>query len=465
MFLPAVWVIHTLIPKRFLSARNVWLAAASLVFYAYGEPIYILLMLASVGVNYVLALLIAKSAEGERDKRRKTLTALAVILNIGTLAFFKYVPWLVTLVNGAAGLSLPVPDVTMPVGISFYTFQILSYVLDVSRKTTGAQKNFPNLLLYIAFFPLLNAGPIVTNDSLPQQIAAREVSVEKTALGVRRFLYGLAKKLLISNTAAVLADAAFAAASPSAALAWVGALSYTLQIYFDFSGYSDMALGLASGFGFELRENFNYPYFARTIRDFWKRWHISLSAWFQQYVYIPMGGNRCSKKRAAFNRYTVFFLSGLWHGANFTFILWGLWHGTLMMLEGALPVKKWEEKRALRPLLRLGTLLAVCLGFVVFRASDIGAAMRFIGAMFSFRGGAGDVTGLLSPYAVFMLCAGIVLAMPCLPKLREKARALGGGWERGLSAAEYVFTLCVLFPLCVMTLASSSFNPFIYYIF
>ena len=462
LFLPTVWVIHTLIPAKYLKARNFWLAVASIVFYAYGEPAYIILMLASVAVNYLFAVWIAKELKRGREKGKKAALIVAVTVNLAVLAFFKYVPWLTTLVNSALSIAIPVPNVSLPVGISFYTFQILSYVIDVSRGKTEVQRNFFNLLLYIAFFPQLIAGPIVTYDSIREQIDHRVVTVQGTALGVRRFLYGLSKKVLISNTAAVLADAAFGASSPSSALAWVGAFAYCLQIYFDFSGYSDMAIGLASIFGFRLNENFNYPYYALTIRDFWKRWHISLSSWFQEYVYIPLGGSKCSKARAAFNRYMIFFLSGLWHGANFTYIVWGLWHGTLMMIERALPVKKWEEKRALRPLLRIVTLLCVCFGFVVFRAPNITAAFSYFGAMFSFGGGIGDVTGYFNSYAILMLAAGIVFSAPLLPWMRKKAEA--AGFAKGFSAAEYVFTL-ILFPLCVMTLASSSFNPFIYYIF
>ncbi len=462
LFLPAVWILHALIPAKYLRARNVLLGIASILFYAYGEPIYILLMLGSVLINYAAAILIASAAKQGRAGRRKAFTVLAVIVNLGILGFFKYVPWLISLVNAHTPLSLPVPGFTMPIGISFYTFQILSYVLDVSKGTADAQKNFFNLLLYISFFPQLIAGPIVTYNEIREQLTCREVTAEKTARGIKRFLFGLSKKLLISNTAAVIADAAFGAPALTTSLAWAGVVGYCIQIYFDFSGYSDMAVGLASLFGFRIGENFNYPYSAVSIRDFWKRWHISLTSWFRTYVYFPLGGNRRGGARTVLNRYIVFFLTGFWHGANFTYILWGLWHGTLMMFERVTNLNRLEEKKPLRPLLRLYTLLSVAVGFVMFRAPSLTAGFSYLGAMFTSRPGTSGLGALLTPYAVAVMLLGIVLSMPLLPKIRERAAASGHAlaWDR----VEYV--LCApLFALCVMTLASSSFNPFIYYIF
>jgi len=462
LFLPAVWILHTLIPAKYLRARNVLLGIASILFYAYGEPIYILLMLGSVLVNYIAARLIASAAGKGKSRAKKTLTVITVAVNLGILGFFKYVPWFVSLVNAHTPLSLPVPGFTMPIGISFYTFQILSYVLDVAKGDSQAQKNYFNLLLYISFFPQLIAGPIVTYNAIRDQLTARTVTIEGTARGIRRFLFGLSKKLLVSNTAAVFADAAFASQSPSGALAWIGAVGYCIQIYFDFSGYSDMAVGLAELFGFRIGENFNYPYSAVSVRDFWKRWHISLTSWFRTYVYFPLGGNRKGDARTVLNRYIVFFLTGFWHGANFTYILWGLWHGTLMMFERVTNLSRLENKRAFRPLLRLYTLLCVAVGFVMFRAPDIASGFRYLGAMFLPHGGVSDLGALLTPYAVLVMLVGFVLSAPVLPKLRERAAATGHamGWDR------FEYVLCApLFALCVMTLASSSFNPFIYYIF
>ena len=462
LFLPAVWITHTLIPAKYLRARNILLGIASLLFYAYGEPIYILLMLGSVFFNYAAALLIASAAQKGRAGAKRVFTVLAVVVNLGILGFFKYVPWLVSLANAHTPLSLPVPGFTMPIGISFYTFQILSYVLDVSKGTADAQKNCFNLLLYISFFPQLIAGPIVTYNEIREQLTCRTVTVEGTARGIKRFLFGLSKKLLISNTAAVFADAAFGASDLTGALAWAGAVGYCIQIYFDFSGYSDMAVGLASLFGFRIGENFRYPYSAVSIRDFWKRWHISLTSWFRTYVYFPLGGNRKGDARTVLNRYIVFFLTGFWHGANFTYILWGLWHGTLMMFERVTNLGRLEEKKAFRPLLRLYTLLCVAVGFVMFRAPSLSAGFSYLGAMFAPRAGFSDLGTLLTPYAVAVMLVGVILSAPVLPKIRERAAASGHarGWDR------FEYVLCApLFALCVMTLASSSFNPFIYYIF
>ncbi len=462
VFLPAVWLLHALIPGKYTGARNVLLGIASLLFYAYGEPVYIFLMLGSVLVNYVFALGISSAAERGKPGVKKLLTVSAVAVNLCVLGFFKYVPWLYSLLNAHTALNLPVPGFTLPIGISFYTFQILSYVLDVSRGVTGAQRNWFRLLLYISFFPQLIAGPIVAYNDIREQLAERRVTREGTAAGVRRFVFGLSKKLLVSNTAAVLADAAFGAEDPSSALAWIGAFAYCIQIYFDFSGYSDMAVGLAALFGFRIGENFDYPYSAVSVRDFWKRWHISLTSWFRNYVYIPLGGNRKGGARTVLNRYLVFFLTGFWHGADFTYILWGLWHGTLMMFERVTRFERLTEKKALRPLTWLYTMLAVAVGFVMFRAEGVAEGFAFLGAMFRFRGGISDLGALLTPWALTVLCCGAILSFPVFTSFRK--RALDGGHAGGWLAFETA--LCLpLYLLCVMTLASSSFNPFIYYIF
>ena len=461
LFLPAVWLLYSLIPDRggrFLIFKNLILAAASTVFYAFGEPVYILIMLASVTFNYFLARLISKA-----ERSKGTLMVLCVAANLAVLGAFKYLPWLVRLFNSAFSASLPVPALTIPVGISFYTFQILSYVIDVYRSKTPAQKNYLTLYLYISFFPQLIAGPIVKYGDIADQIADRRCSVEKTASGLRRFIFGLGKKVIIANTAAVIADAAFASPSPSSLLAWSGAVCYCIQLYFDFSGYSDMAVGLASIFGFSVGENFNYPYAAFSIRDFWKRWHISLTSWFREYVYFPLGGNRKGNVRTVLNRLIVFFLTGLWHGANFTFILWGMWHGLLMMLEQLTGFDRLTAHRAARPFTRVYTLLAVCLGFVVFRAPDLPSAFVYVGRMFSFSGSPADALLHFSPYAVTVLLAALVLSCPVIPKLRAAAERTPAG-KTAYSAAAYILSVPILL-ICIGSLASSSFNPFIYYIF
>ncbi len=459
IFLPAVWALYTLIPSKFIGARNLLLAAVSLIFYAYGEPVYIIIMLSSVMFNWSMTLLMTKC----KPRTQSLICTACVAVDLAVLAFFKYIPWLITLINSALSINLPIPSLTIPVGISFYTFQVLSYVVDVRRGKTEAQHSFGDLLLYIAFFPQLIAGPIVKYGDIKEQIAARTVTVSGTAMGIRRFIYGLSKKVLISNTAAVVAEAAFGAAAPSSLLAWSGAVCYCIQLYFDFSGYSDMAIGLAHMFGFSLLENFNYPYSAVSIRDFWKRWHISLTSWFREYVYFSLGGNRAGKVRTAINRLIVFFLTGLWHGANFTYIIWGMWHGLLMMFEQVTNIEKWSKKVFLKPFFHIYTLLAVCLGFVVFNSPSMGFAIDYIGTMFSFSGTVGDAAALFTPYTCMMLVLGVIFSLPVVPALRrfisksEKLTLIG-------ETAGYVMTL-PLFALCVMTLASTSFNPFIYYIF
>ncbi len=459
IFLPTLWLIHALIPKKYLAVRNIVLALASLLFYAFGEPVYIILMVGSVLFNWAMTLLMKKCT----DKWQSTICTLCVVINLAALGFFKYVPWIVSLVNSAAKLDIPSPELTIPVGISFYTFQVLSYVVDVRRGKTEVQKSFGNLFLYISFFPQLIAGPIVKYGDIKEQIDNREITVEKTALGLRRFIYGLSKKVLVSNTAAVVANAAFSASEPSSMLTWAGAICYCIQLYFDFSGYSDMAIGLARMFGFDLLENFNYPYSARCIRDFWKRWHISLTSWFREYVYFPLGGNRAGKMRTVFNRLAVFFLTGLWHGANFTFIVWGLWHGLLMMFEQVTDIEKVSKRPLLRPIFHVYTLLTVCLGFVVFNSPSIDFAVRYIGTMFSLGGGVSDALALFSPYTVMMLIFGVVFSLPIVPLLKKKASE-NKNFEKVGEIVGYAVSI-PLFALCVMTLASSSFNPFIYYNF
>lgn len=456
IFLPLVFILYTLIPSRYITCRNLILAVASLVFYAFGEPVYILLMVGSVTFNYVMALIISKN-------RSSLLTGLTVAANLAVLCNYKYLPWLIALADKYFSLNLSVPDAVIPVGISFYTFQILSYVVDVKTGKTQVQKNYLSLMLYISFFPQLIAGPIVKYGDIAKQLVSRTCTIEKTAVGLRRFILGLSKKVLISNSAAIIAKAAFDSAAPSSALAWSGAVAYCIQLYFDFSGYSDMAVGLAGMFGFSLCENFNYPYSAVSIRDFWKRWHISLTSWFREYLYFPLGGNRRGKLRTVLNRLTVFFLTGLWHGANFTYIVWGMWHGLLMMLEELLGLDRLAEKKALRIPMRIYTLFCVMIGFVVFNSRSIGHSISYVASMFSFSGNPADLYLLLTPYVLFMLALGVIFSAPILPYLKKKLQTSATIFK-AVDNLSYLFTFMLL-AFSVMSLAADSFNPFIYYIF
>ncbi len=456
IFLPVVLVAHTLINNNRI--RNVLLIVASLVFYAYGEPVYILMLLASVGINCIFGRILAV------NKNRGVL-ALAVILNIGLLVVYKYSGFLVGIINYIPGVELPVPAITMPIGISFFTFQAISFVIDTYRSEDRRTTGFFDVLLYISLFPQLIAGPIVKYNTIKDQISSRVVTVDGLAHGMRRFILGLAKKMLIANTMGYAADKVFAMtpASIDMPLAWLGGICYTLQIYFDFSGYSDMALGLGSMMGFDFPENFNHPYIASGIRDFWRRWHMSLTGWFREYLYIPLGGNRKGRTRQIFNSLIVFLCTGIWHGANFTFIVWGLFHGILMSAE-TLAVRK-KDSRTFNPFKWLYTVFFVIIGFVIFRSDNMTYAFNYIGRMFSFTNGVSSYRNmmmLLTPSFIATLAISLVA---CTPVVQTVGGRLKG--HRGYQVANLLCYLASfgLYLLCIMTLAADSYNPFIYFRF
>ena len=324
LFLPITLFFYFIIPKTKTNLRNIVLLIVSLIFYAWGEPIYILLMMFSIIINYFLGLILDKS------NKRKLWLIISIFFNIGLLFFFKYTDFFLSNLNNLFNIEIPLLNLTLPIGISFYTFQILSYVIDVYRKEVQVQKNILKLATYITLFPQLIAGPIVRYITICDELNKRDESIKNFASGLRRFILGLGKKVIIANNVAILADAVFNN-SPNGVgslIIWLGAIAYTIQIYFDFSGYSDMAIGLGKMFGFNFLENFNYPYIAKSITDFWRRWHISLSSFFRDYLYIPLGGNRCSKIKWFRNIFIVWFLTGLWHGASWNYIVWGviLWY-------------------------------------------------------------------------------------------------------------------------------------------
>ena len=461
IFLPTVLILHSVIPNR--KVKNGLLLAASLLFYAYGEPVYIFLMLASTLFNYLFAMLLGRY-------RKKLLLALTVTVNIGLLGIFKYTGFALTNVNAFLGLSLPVPEISLPIGISFFTFQALSYVIDVYRGEVPVQKSYFKLLLYISFFPQLIAGPIVRYADIARQIDERTISVPQIAFGLRRFIAGLGKKVLIANAMGAVADYIFnhGAANLNIVAAWIGAVAYLMQIYYDFSGYSDMAIGLGKMFGFRFKENFDHPYISGTVQEFWRRWHISLSSFFRDYVYIPLGGNRKGKIRTVLNRLIVFFLTGLWHGANWTFIVWGLFHGFFLLLEEYIPV----IRRLPRFLTRIYTLLVVTVGFVIFRADTIGEALLFITQMFrgtDFSAGVMSFTlQALTPYFLFMLLAAVICCGPFARLTQwistlecKQDRTVG---ENILQGATFVLAFLLLL-WCIIRLAGGSYNPFIYFRF
>ncbi len=444
-FLPVILLLHAVIPG--LRGKKWLLLAASLVLYAFGSLQGLLLLLMAALANYLLGFLADK----------KWARILGIVLNLAFLGTYKYLNFLL-------GEVLHLPDVQLeliaPIGISFFTFRAISYLIDTGRDPEKKCRSFPDFLLYLSFFPQVVAGPIVRYDRFAEQLDSRVLSQKRTADGLCRFTVGLSKKLLLSSTLGTVADGVFSLQTlTDARLAWLGALAYMLQIYFDFSGYSDMAIGLSGVFGFDTEENFLYPYTARTLGDFWRRWHISLSTWFRDYVYIPLGGNRKGTGRAGLNKLVVFILCGVWHGASWTFLLWGFWHGVLNALESVnvIPARRLQKTKVLG---RLYTLFVVCLGFVMFRAGSVGQGFAVMKAMFTGFAvtPASTVTlcTLLNAETVLTLVAGVAAALPVLPRLKalkEKKPV----WE----VVQYVL-VTVLFALCLIKLASTGFTPFIY---
>lgn len=458
VFLPAAFCLHLLLPG--MRAKNFLLVVASLVFYAYGEPIYVILLVASSAGNYILARL-----TGECPKIRKLTMTLAVVINLGLLVIFKYSGFLVDTFNSVTGAGIPVPQVRMPIGISFFTFQALSYVIDVYRGDASVQKNFGKVLLYISFFPQLIAGPIVKYHDVEAEINNRKQTPEEIGKGIRRFIAGLSKKVLIANTMGLVADNLFGAAATgiTGPGAWLGAVSYMLQIYFDFSGYSDMAIGLGWMFGFHFKENFNYPYSSTSIREFWRRWHISLSSWFLEYLYIPLGGNRKGKVRTCINKFIVFLCTGIWHGANVTFLFWGIYHGCFLMLEEFVPFFRKEGGKIKTAVMRIYTLLVVCIGFVFFRADTMTQGMQWVKAMstgFSM-GTASTSLALqqLTPLYLVTFTVACIASFPVFEKWKSDGR-----YQEFYNNMAFVCSIVGLV-LCMLSLAGGTYNPFIYFRF
>ncbi|MBR3281554.1 MAG: MBOAT family protein [Clostridia bacterium] len=458
MFFPIVFTLYALIKNKL--ARNIILAVASIIFYAFGEPVAVIIMLISIVFNYFLGLQASKS------KHDKLACVIAVVVNIGLLFFYKYIGFFTEIVNSITGLSLHVITLRLPIGISFFTFQGLSYVIDVYRNKENVQKNLFSVLLYISFFPQLIAGPIVRYEDIAKQINEREFNIDRIVSGLKRFIFGLGKKVLIANQMGFVADTVFkfGAAELGMSASWMGAICYALQIFFDFSGYSDMAIGLGRIFGFDFKENFNFPYIASSIQDFWRRWHISLSTWFKEYVYIPLGGNRKGKFRTTINKLIVFFLTGLWHGANFTFIVWGMIHGLFQLLETyqIIPTqKKWFKYIG-----HVYTLLVVVITFVLFRADTLGQGFGIIANMFSGAKGVAhvnsEVLGCINPLFIITFILGVLAATPIYQKLREKLSTKAG--YKIYNRLTYAGSI-VVFIICILLLVSSKYNPFIYFRF
>ncbi len=456
VFLPVVCLLYLAARKEL---HNPVLLTASILFYAWGEPRYLAIMLVTIMVNYLGALLVEKY-----PLKKKFTLVITIVANLGFLIYFKYFNFILENINSIFHTNIDFIKVIMPIGISFYTFQAMSYLIDVFRGECRAQKDIYKLALYICLFPQLIAGPIVKYHDVAEQIDSREVNFEKVDIGVKRFIIGLAKKMLIANTMGAIADKIFVQAPDTFTplVAWIGSLAYTMQLFYDFSGYSDMAIGLGLIFGFRFMENFNYPYISKSITEFWRRWHISLSTWFKQYLYIPLGGNRISKNRTYINLAIVFFLTGLWHGASWNFIFWGLWNGFFIILEKMTGWHKETDKPFINFLKHLYTIFVFVLGWVMFRADNMNYALTYIKNMFGLVK-VHDISYGISYYGdtveVLTFIIAVVCAMPVFSKILEIKE------ERKILRSIVNIWLIILFILSTAAIAASTYNPFIYFRF
>ncbi len=453
-FLPAVILVTFLasLTKR-IRIVNLALFFFSLFFYAFGEPKYVLLMLLSILVNYLAGLMMERFG-----RRKKLILAAAVAYNLGALFVFKYLSFAVSTLCRALNIPQAGLQIALPIGISFYTFQIMSYVIDVYRGKCAAQRDPLSLGLYVSLFPQLIAGPIVRYVDIERQLRQRQMTADGFSRGALRFAAGFSKKVLIADQLAPLVDTVFSGACASMSLHWIGALAYALQIYFDFSGYSDMAIGLGKMFGFDFAENFDCPYCSKSIREFWRRWHISLSTWFRDYLYIPLGGNRNGRRRTYVNLLIVFLATGIWHGASFTFLFWGLWHGAFLILERAFLGKRLE--RIPGWIRRLYALTVILIGWVLFRADNMGSAMAYLAGM--FRPGTRDLTvmrAVMDPQYWFWLAAGVLCCMPLGRAFRRFPKV--GKCLRAIRPA----CILLMFVLAICCMVGRGYSPFLYFRF
>ncbi len=457
IFLPSLILLYFIFPKK---GRNTLLLLYSLVFYGWNKPSYLLILFLSIFVNWLGGFLIASY---RKKSFQKIILFLSVVLNCLILGYFKYTDFIITNFNTLFHTEHPLKNIALPIGISFFTFQGLSYVVDVYRQNDLYQKNPFNVALYISLFPQLVAGPIVRYDSVAAQISERSENINKIVYGLERFTIGLCKKIILADTFGIIADYVFDEAKLDTGLAWVGMLAYTLQIFFDFSGYSDMAIGLGKIFGFDFCENFNYPYISTSITEFWRRWHMSLSSWFRDYVYIPLGGNRVGPYRQIFNMFVVWALTGLWHGAAWTFIVWGLYYFVLLFME------KYILKNVLTKIpvfIRyVVTFLLINIGWVLFRSNNLTAAVTYIKTLFSFswdNNSVNDLCRYLINYKTFWI-VGFIAMTPALKKLYIycKTKTNNHILFQGL---EYVFIFALLL-LDILYIIASSYNAFIYFQF
>ena len=459
-FLPLTLLVYYLVPFK---AKNLVLLIVSLVFYAWGEPIYVILMIFSILINYVSGLEIEAYQESGEEKKAKYAFIVTLVVNLLVLGFYKYYGFLLSNLNAILPFKIPYKELALPIGISFYTFQTLSYVIDVYKGKLNAQKNPITFGAYVTMFPQLIAGPIVRYSDVEKQLSEREISRTKVSEGVAYFLRGLGKKVILANNMGLVSDAVIAmkAAETSALTAWIGAFAYTMQIYFDFGGYSDMAIGLGKMLGFDFIKNFDYPYISKSITEFWRRWHISLSSWFKEYVYIPLGGNRVSKPKAIRNLMIVWGLTGLWHGAAWNFIFWGLYYGIILILE------KYIFKDAIQKmpgfLQHVYAMVLIMLGWVLFSAPTLGRALSYMGSMFGIGGGGFvDMTGFY--YLKSTLILGILAILCSTPMLYKRFMHMAYTRKK-YGQVLYVVAYVGIFVISIAYLVNATYNPFLYFRF
>ncbi len=456
VYLPLVLLGYYICPKK---GRNLFLLIVSLVFYAWGEPKYVFLMMFSIVINYVFGLLMDKHRSD--PKRMKLMLVLSVIIDLGLLSVFKYTDFIIRNVNAVFSTGFDLLNIALPIGISFYTFQAMSYTIDVYRNDVRVQRNLIDFGMYITMFPQLIAGPIVRYSDVQDQLAERRVTTDDFSAGIMRFVVGLGKKVLLANQMGAVWSGIYALGGDvSALMAWTGAAAYTFQIYFDFSGYSDMAIGLGRMFGFKFPENFRYPYESVSITDFWRRWHITLSTWFKEYLYIPLGGNRRGLARQALNLLIVWTLTGFWHGAGWNFVMWGLYYFLILFIEKLFLLKVLDK---LPKLLRhVYALLLIVIGWVIFASDDVSVLLPYLGSMFGANGALGgmDVYTLATKAVLIVICC---IASTELPK-KLFLRCTGAMNEKAAFVLKSVLTLALL-ALSMVFLIGDSYNPFLYFRF
>ncbi len=463
LFLPIVLILYFAVPKKL---RNGVLFLVSLFFYAWGEPKYVFLMLLTIVIDWSIGLWVERCQLRENDRWAKIAVVAAIVINIGMLAFFKYTDFFVSNINGIFGADLPLLKIALPIGISFYTFQIMSYVIDVYRKDTKAQHNIISFGAYVVLFPQLIAGPIVRYQTVDEELDHRRENMADFSSGVSRFMVGLGKKVLLANNIGMLWDQirALGPGSTPVFTAWMGIFAFAFQIYFDFSGYSDMAIGLGRMFGFHFLENFNYPYQSTSITDFWRRWHISLSTWFKEYVYIPLGGNRCGMARQIRNIMVVWLLTGFWHGASWNFMLWGVYFGVLLIVEKLFLMK--YLKKAPGWVTHIYTMFLVLISWVIFAFDDLSAGIGYVKAMFGLTG-----AGFMNEQSVYLLYTNILMLLVLFFASMDWGKRIfawvSAKLQPGSLSLELIKSAAYvgIFFLSVAYLVDASYNPFLYFRF